>query len=236
MKVIAINSSPKMDRSKTALILNPFINGMKEAGANVELFYIKKLDINPCQGEFSCYFKSPGKCFLKDDMELLLPKFEKSDIWVFASPVYCDGVNGQMKILMDRMIPLLKAEYILQNDHCRHPLWNERGNGNGKKIVLVSNCGYWEMDNFDPLLTQIKAFCKNFNREFAGALLRPHGPAMKNIPDIIDASKKAGYQLIHQGKISSKLLKTISREIISRDKFIEGSNKRIQKVLDKIKK
>lgn len=32
MKVLAINSSPRMDRGNTALILNPFLEGMKEAG------------------------------------------------------------------------------------------------------------------------------------------------------------------------------------------------------------
>lgn len=30
------------------LILNPFLDGMKEAGAEVELFYTRKLRINPC--------------------------------------------------------------------------------------------------------------------------------------------------------------------------------------------
>jgi multimeric flavodoxin WrbA len=39
MKVLAINSSPRMGRGNTALILNPFLEGMKGAGAEVELFY-----------------------------------------------------------------------------------------------------------------------------------------------------------------------------------------------------
>ena len=27
--------------------------------------------------------------------------------------------------------------------------------------MLVSNCGFWEMDNFDPLLVHMKAVSKN---------------------------------------------------------------------------
>jgi multimeric flavodoxin WrbA len=51
MKVIAINGSPKMDEGNTARILNPFLDGMKEAGAEIELFYTSKLKIKPCQAK-----------------------------------------------------------------------------------------------------------------------------------------------------------------------------------------
>ncbi len=37
VQVLAINSSPLMDKGNTALILDPFLEGMKEAGAEVEL-------------------------------------------------------------------------------------------------------------------------------------------------------------------------------------------------------
>ena len=37
MKVLAFNCSPKMDKANTALILAPFLEGMKEAGAQVKL-------------------------------------------------------------------------------------------------------------------------------------------------------------------------------------------------------
>ncbi len=48
MKVIAINGSPKVDDGNTARILNPFLEGMEEAGAEVELFHTRKLKIKPC--------------------------------------------------------------------------------------------------------------------------------------------------------------------------------------------
>jgi multimeric flavodoxin WrbA len=74
MKAIAINASPMMDKGNTAAILTPFLDGLKEAGAEVEIYYTKKLNTKPCQGEFNCQIKTPGKCFLEDDMKMLLPK------------------------------------------------------------------------------------------------------------------------------------------------------------------
>ena len=61
---------------------------MREAGAEVQVYYTKKLNIKPCQGEFDCWLKTPGKCFQEDDMEMLLPKLAEADIQVFATCVY----------------------------------------------------------------------------------------------------------------------------------------------------
>ncbi len=52
MKVNAINGSPKMGKGTTALLLNPFLEGMREAGAEVELF---TYDLR-CRWECVCHF------------------------------------------------------------------------------------------------------------------------------------------------------------------------------------
>ena len=156
MEILAINGSPKMGESNTALILNPFLEGMRKAGAKVELFYTKNLKINPCQGDYICWLKTPGRCIHKDDMEMLLPKLARADVWVFATPVFFDGISGALKNLIERMFPLLEPFYELRDGHCHHP---RRAGTKSGKLVLVSNCGNWEMDNFDPLLLHIKAIC-----------------------------------------------------------------------------
>lgn len=240
MKVLAINSSPRMDKGNTALILNPFLEGIKEAGAEVELFYTSKLNIHPCTGEFNCWFKTPGKCLHNDDMKMLNPKFAEADIVVFATPVYVDGITGPMKNLIDRTVPLAYPFFELRDEHCRHPL---RGEAKVCKYVLVSNCGLWEKDNFDPLLVYMKAFCKNASSEFAGALLRPHGEAMpvmlemgEPIGDIFEAAKEAGRQLVKEQKMLPETLDIVSRELLPRDMYIQIVNKYIQQSLEALKK
>jgi multimeric flavodoxin WrbA len=238
MKVLAVNSSPKTDKGNTALILNPFLDGMREAGAEVELFYTKKLDIKPCQGEFNCWFKSPGACFQDDDMPKLHPKFREADVWVFATPLYVDGVSGPMKNLFDRLIPIASPFIELRDDHCRHPL--REGTKRGK-VVLVSNCGFWERDNFDALVVHIEAVCRNISREFAGALLRPHGPAVKpmmemgNPPnDVFEAARDAGRQLVRHGSIEARTLEIVARDLLPRDRYLEILNRTFREAVEKV--
>jgi len=87
--------------------------------------------------------------------------------------------------------------------------------------VLVSTCGYWELDNFDPLLTHMKAFCEHVEREFAGTLLRPHGPALRPmmeqgapVSDILEAAREAGQQLIEEQEMAAETLDRVSRALL----------------------
>lgn len=229
MKLLAFNCSPRMAKSNTSLILDPFLEGAREAGAEVELVYLRKLKVKPCLGCFSCWLKTPGTCVQKDDVALIMPKLGEAEVWVFAMPLYVDGMPGHLKMLLDRLIPGARPVIEVRGDHCRHPL---RGSTKkGGNIVLIANCGFWELDNFDPLLVHMKAICKNMDREFAGALLRPHGEAMRPmmklgiaIDDIFDAAREAGREVARGGKIPRQLENIVSRELIPRDMYIRFAN------------
>jgi multimeric flavodoxin WrbA len=236
MKVLAINSSPHMDKGNTALILTPFLEGMREAGADVELFYTRKLEIDPCQGEFYCWVKEPGVCFQQDDMQMLYPKLGTAEIWVLATPVYVDGITGPMKNLMDRLIPMALPFFELRDGHCRHP---GHGDSRASQLVLVSNCGFWERDNFNPLVVHMEAFCKNAAMEFAGALLRPHGPAFRAmlemaqpVDDVLRAAKEAGGQLVKKGRMLPETLEAVSRELLPLETYVGTINRNFQQTLD----
>jgi len=229
-----------MDNGNTALILNPFLEGMKEVGAEVELFYTRKLKINPCRGDFICWLKTPGECWQKDDMQMLYPKLREAEICVFGTPVYVDGISGPMKNLLDRIIPGVQPFFELRDGHCRHLL--REGHKYGK-VVLVSNCGFWEMDNFDPLLVHTKAFCRNGAMEFAGALLRPHGEALRpmmemgiSLDDVFEAAREAGRQLVKDGRMSAETLNIVSRELVPLETYIKAANEMFQQTLDALKK
>jgi multimeric flavodoxin WrbA len=228
MNVLAVNGSPHMDEGNTAMILNPLLEGMKEAGANVEVFYTRKLKIGPCNGDMSCWFKNPGKCGQDDDMQMLLPKFEEADIIVWASPVYYAGITGPLKNLMDRQLPL--------------HMMGEPGSRK-QKAVLVSTCGAWELSMFDPLLAQMKAIydMPEGSSEFAGALLRPMAEGVKEmlkagemglVEGVFLAAKGAGRQLVKEGRISEETQKAVSKELMPRDAYYKAA----QEMMEQIKK
>lgn len=221
-----------MDEGNTAMILNPFLEGMKEAGADVDLFYTRKLLIGPCNGDMSCWFVNPGTCGQKDDMQMLLPKFKEADVIVWASPVYYSGVTGPLKNLMDRQLPI----------HMQGELGSKR-----QKIVLVSTCGAWELSMFDPLLIQMKALYTrpDGSSDFAGALLRPMAEGVKEmvkagetglVEGVFRAAKEAGRQLAKEGKISEELQKEVSRELMPRDAYYKAAQMMMEQAQKATKK
>ncbi|MHA2027487.1 MAG: flavodoxin family protein [Candidatus Thorarchaeota archaeon] len=224
LKIVAVNSSPNMENGNTALILTPFLEGMREKGAEAELFYTKKLRIRPCQGEFDCAIKTPGECFQEDDMKMLYPKLVDADIWVFASPLYLSNVNGPMKNLWDRMIiPMGEATTVFRDGRSRHPMREGIKSG---KVIMVSSCGYWKIDNFNLLIEQTKEFGYHAVREYSGALLRPHAYAFKSMiesgdqaDDVQKAARDAGCQLIEHGKMAPKTLNDVSRELVPLESY-----------------
>lgn len=218
-KVIAINGSVRMENSDTAMLMGPFLEGMQEAGASVELFYVKRLNIKPCTGDFHCWNTKPGECIIADDMQMLYPKLRSADILVLATPVYIP-LPGEMQNFMNRLCPLM--EPILEKREGRtRARFHE--NVKIKKIVLVSACGWWELSNFGTVLRIAEELAKNVGIEFAGAILRPHASLMEENKEkakiIVDALKQAGLQLIRNGKIAHDILEIISQPLISEEEL-----------------
>lgn len=173
-------------------------------------------------------------------MKILFPKFVEADIIIIASPVYVFGITGPMKNLFDRIISIVQPFLELRNGHSHHP---SRGEPKNSKYILVSSCGFWEKDNFDPLISYMETFCKNTGAEFAGALLRPHAEAMPDmlkmgipIDDIFEAAKEAGRQLVEEQQISSETFNAVSRELLPREIYIQHANQSFQQALEALKK
>ena len=116
MKNILVLSSSPRKNGNSDILCEQFIKGAKESGHNTEKIYISDMKINYCTGCGIC--NTTGKCVQKDGMEKLHEKMLKADVIVFAAPVYFYSMCGQMKVFIDRLVPvytklLNKEVYIM---------------------------------------------------------------------------------------------------------------------------
>ncbi len=222
-KAIAINGSPQMEKGNTAMVLTPFIQGMMAAGADVELFYASRLQVKPCAcGEMYCWYRRPGECCIKDDMQLLYPKLKAADILILATPVYIP-LPGDMQDIINRLCPLFKPLLETRQGRTRGRFHEEV---RIQKIVLISTGGWWEIDNFGTVLRIAEELAEDASVDFAGAVLRPHAFLMKNEgqlteegESILNALKKAGSDLIEKGAMSKESLEAIRRPLIPEEEL-----------------
>lgn len=103
MKVIAVQSSPNLDGSTSGLA-QAVLEGVKAEGGETKLIHLNKLNIKPCiacEGGWGECRKS-GTCILDDDFQNLREKIAKSDVLIFATPVYWHDLSESAKIFLDR--------------------------------------------------------------------------------------------------------------------------------------
>lgn len=215
------------------LILDAFLHGLHERGARIELIHLTDLTIDPCQGHFECWFKTPGECTLQDDMSKVLNRLREAELWVFATGVYWDGPTGLLKTAMDRMLPFVEPFMDVDNGRTRNRLRDGMIAG---KLVLVSTCGHWEMESFRVQVAQIEAFSQQVGRSFAGALLRPHAFALphlmwlgKETAHVLEAAQKLGGQLATEGVMAEELLQTVSSELMPQAVYVRHMNSEFRK-------
>jgi len=219
IKVLAINGSPRKEKGNTAMIFNPFLQGLIDAGAKVELFYTGRLKIRPCVcSEMQCWYGNPGECTIQDDMKMLYPKLREADLLVLATPVYIP-LPGDVQNLINRLCPLIYP-YLENRQGRTRARFHE--DVNIKKIMLVSTGGWWEKENFDTLVLIIEELAELASVEFGGAVLRPHAYLMKKEGVItkagecvLSAVRSAGYELVMDGDIRLETLEMISQPLIS---------------------
>jgi multimeric flavodoxin WrbA len=227
MKIVAINGSPRKGKGNTGMVLNAFIKGMENAGAEVEIFDTKNLKPKPCTGQMKCWWETPGECYIKDDMQQVYPKLRETDILILATPVYIP-LPGEMQICINRLCPLVKPLLQTREGRTRARLHD---NVRLRKVVLVSTGGWWEKENFDNVVHIAEELAENMTIEFSGAVLRPHAFLMKRKGEltedgraIIGLVEKAGNELAKKGRLSEELLEAIRRPLISREELTKLYN------------
>lgn len=224
MKILSINSSPRTGgQSKTELMLNHLVKGMQEAGAEVEVVNLCEKKIKNCIGCFTCWTKTPGKCVHKDDMtKELFSKWLKSDIVVYATPLYHYTVNAEMKRFIERTLPLLEPFFERRDNRTVHP-WRKTP----PDAVVLSVAGFIEMSVFDQLSSYVNFLFGRHGRLLA-EIYRPAAENLSRIvgkkEDVFEATNLAGRELVESRKVSNETLNRIQQPIIDFHTFAQIGN------------
>lgn len=240
--VLAFNGSPRGKRGNTEKILNPFLDGVREAGAEAETLYLKDLKIRECQGCYACHMRTPGKCVIRDDMDWILEKILTADMLVFATPLYVFSVTALLKTLMDRMMVLGDLKLVYVDGLMVHP---PRYPDKKWDWILISNAGFPEREHFSALEDMFRKFARAVGGggyvRLAGSILMGMGelfavkPLLPSFQWYFDACKKAGSEIILQGSISEETQKILDKPLmdIPLEEFARISNRYIDKATQK---
>jgi len=160
VKFVAVYGSPRR-RGNTATLLRQAVGGAREAGAQVEEFFLRDLKISPCLEIYGC--KRTGGCVIKDDFQGLLEQIQASDGLMLASPVFFYAVSAHVKALMDRCQSLWVKKYWIdklpkgQSNFRRRGLFIAAGATSGKRL-------------FDGMLLSVRYFFDVLDAELWRAL------------------------------------------------------------------
>lgn len=242
MKIIAFNGSPRGEKGNTHRMVAEFLKGAQDAGAETENIFLVQKKIHYCAGCFSCWTKTPGKCVIKDDMEDLLQKYMKSDIVVFASPIYVGSVTGIMKNFIDRSIPLYDPRLEKnKNGICTHV----KRYKTYPKMALISNCGFPEQAHFNYFRSIFGyfEFMATKNDIIIAEIYRGEGELLKvedaSLKPVLDnyskLLRKAGAEIVKNQKLSDATKLELEKPLIPYDTYIETANKSWDEDSKKIK-
>ncbi|NPV46967.1 MAG: flavodoxin family protein [Armatimonadetes bacterium] len=229
MRVLALNGSPRGSHGNTHQFLAPFLEGLQTAGAAVDRQEVRRLNVRPCTGCFRCWLGDGSCAVTDDDMAELLRRVAESETLVLATPIYVDHVPGPLKTVVDRFLPLAVPRIELVDGHCRHP--RREPLAGLKRVVLVSVCGFYELDNFYPTVAWVQAMCRNLQCEFAGSLLRPHVHFFTSTPAeapprqaVTEALRRAGQELVSSGRVTLETETAVAAPLVSLETFLEAAN------------
>jgi len=216
-KILAISGSMR-NPSFTERMLDLCIDGIGK-GVEVQKFYPHRMKINPCLGCWKCWEKtSPGVCVQRDDFDQILSAYKEADYILLAAPLYFFGFPATVKNVIDRLFVILEpAQYRSPRGGTEHPKRYRRH----PKAVLISSCGFPEMEAFDLLRQHFRKICTELDWKWAGEIL-VSGAGSANAPRLFDRKygliRQAGEELA-TGTIETETTQGIASSVMPHEDY-----------------
>lgn len=177
MKILAFMGSPRAN-GNTARLLKHIQEAAPE-NFEVEIIAIKDYTINGCIGCNCCQNDVEHfTCIQHDDVNMLLKKIIAADAVIYGTPLYGHSYTGQLKIFLDRHVPLFKfvggKEKAVDEMKILSAIEN-------KPMGLIVSCQGPEENNTELIKMQFDKFCESSLAKCVGKYIFPFcGPDAEN--------------------------------------------------------
>lgn len=235
MKIVAINGSHIGRAGNTNIMVTALLKGAQAMGAETNNIFLAEKDIKYCKACKMCWFKTLGKCVLKDDMSEILNSIEKADILILATPLYFDNISGMLKVFMDRLIVTASPYWEKDNDgECRHIRKSK-----APKLIMMANCGYPERSHFQVISNWIKRVARNAATEVIGEIYASQGALLSTqvnelrpiISAYLQALERAGNEIVMNMTLSEETSKLLERNFIPNEIYTREAKSRCDCIL-----
>ncbi len=163
MKALLLNSSSHDDLNME-LIHDITKKILEEKNFQVESVMIEDKEIKECRGCFNCWLKTPGECIHDDEGRIITKTIINSDVVIMLTPVIYGGYSSKMKLVLDRIIPVLlpffkkiKGEIHHKKRYKKYP-----------KVIVVGMMNGEDQESSEIFCELIKRNALNWYNSFTG--------------------------------------------------------------------
>ena len=179
--VIAFLGGPRKN-GISAKLVERAIEGAKAAGAEVITYDLNEDGVKGCQGCFYC--RANDGCATQDKLQPMYEQLKTADGIIAGFPIYFHTITAQGKILIDRLYPMLGANFVP-----RHP---------GKNVVTIYTQANPNADTFKAAIEKVDSYFTNFGWNVSESLLAvgTGAPGYVVPEDLMNRAFEAGKALV----------------------------------------
>ncbi len=190
IRVLGLSGSPHR-HGNTETLLDAFLEGTRDAGAESGKVILKELNYSPCRGCNACH--KEGECVVKDQAIPLFETIFTMDCLAVASPIYSMGITAELKGLIDR------AQYIWARKFILKTLYFSDEHIRSHKGIFISTAGLSWDNVFDAAFPAITAFFNTIGFEYYDNIIANEMDKFKGIsghPTALSDARKKGLEVV----------------------------------------
>ena len=190
-KILAISGSPRKN-GNTDYLLDCFLRSANARKIDLNILYLRDLDINPCNGCEKC--RKDGICTnFSDDMQSIYPLIFDSVGLIIGSPTHNYNVPALVKTFIDR----LYCFYDFTDDRPRR--YSSKLANQGRQAIIFGIGEQETMEEFGFTLEAIEMPLKalGYNTMFKLPVLGIFDKgAIKDKKEVVEEAEKAGLEMV----------------------------------------